>query len=160
MGYGRKPNRLYTGNMILTGTHVLSSSFEIINKVNFSGLTFIPTLDGFMQFDEDSGEYTFLKNGILFIDGTSNYNITTGNSRIEVSIEKYDGSWGYLNARSGTFPSLGPNQVHMAGKIIILKGQKLRFSTCVQVGSASYTTTVLSNTSVIPSAVVDFSLWS
>lgn len=160
MGYNRSV-KLLTGRLLLTGTHDLSVTPEVINSVNFPGLIFeFNADDDYMELDTVSGEYTCHKNGILFIDATSNYEITTGNSRIEIFTEKYTGLWEYLLTRSATFPSLGPNQVHMSGQATILKGQKLRFSTCVSIGSGSFSTEVLPNTSIIPAGIMDFNLWS
>ena len=160
MGYGARPKKTYDGNLILTGGDPFTGSFQIINKVNFPNVVFTPKLDGFLQFDQDLGEFTFLKTGLLQIIATSNYSIGTGSSRLEIVPEMWDGtSWDFLTGRSSQFPSTGVEQNVLMGQLPVIKGHKIRFCGKVAVGNVSSITTVLSNGAVVPASIINLTMW-
>ena len=152
----------FFGRLLLTGDEAIANVDTIVNKVNCANLTFTCTLDGLMEFDEDSGVFTFKRRGLLDISGILNIATTTGNTEIEVVPELDTGS-GYvkLSARTAELPVIAAQQSVITGKINpINEGDKLRFIVRSPDSSASFKTTILPNAAVVPAAVVHFILWT
>ena len=161
LGPGTIPTRTYNGTLILTGGDAFTSDFLVLNKINFPGVTFTAILDGFLIFEENTGEIEFLRTGLLQILATSNYSIGTGSSRLELSPELWNGTeWVTLNARSAAFPSTGIEQNMFMGQLIAERGHKIRFYIKAAVGSIASITTVLSNGAVIPASIIHLAMWS
>lgn len=152
----------FFGRCIITGDEAISNSDTIVNKVNCPNLTFVCTPDGLLEFDEDSGVFTFKRRGMLDVSGILNISTTTGNTEIEVVTEHDIGS-GYvkLSARTAELPVIAAQQSVLTGKIReINKGDKMRFIVRSPDSSASFKTTILPNSAVVPAAVVHFVLWT
>ena len=151
----------FFGRLVLTGDEPIANVDTIVNKVNCPNLTFTLTLDGLMDFDEATGIFTFKRQGLLDISGILNIETTAGNTEIEVVPEYHDGvSWTMLSARTAELPVIAASQSVLTGKIAqIKKGDMLRFIVRSPDASASFKTTILPNTAVVPAAVVHLILF-
>lgn len=151
----------YFSRLIITGDEAIPNVDTIVNKTNFALLTFSIIPDGLLEFDEDTGIFTFLRRGLLDISGILNIQTTTGNTEIEVVPEYNDGGgWTKLSARTAELPVVAAQQSVLTGKIAeVLKGDLLRFIVRSPDASASFKTDILPNLAVVPAGIVHFVLW-
>ena len=160
IGNGRKIT--YDGKLIVTGTSgAIPAVCTLFNKVNFPSVTFNCTLDGLLEFDENTGEFLFLQRGFLIILANVNFDTPAQPERIEVCTMRDQGSgYGYLYGRSANITVLTNQQATFNGALHINKGDKLRFDLKSNGGSAFLVTETLVSGAVIPAAIIDFVLFN
>ena len=151
----------FFARLVITGNEAIPNVDTIMHKINYPNLVFTYTPDNLIDFDQDTGIFTFNNRGLLDISGILNIQTTTGNTEIEVTSEYHDQvSWSKLNARTAELPVIATQQSVLTGKIAqVQKGDRLRFIVRSPNASASFKTDVLGNGAVVPAAVVHLVLY-
>ena len=150
----------FSSQLEITGDNDLPDVFTIFCITDFPALAFDLDNAILLDFDEETGIFTFKRTGHLQILATLNFG-STGISEVQISPAFKRGAlpWAYLNARRTELPIIGPNSSFMSGSVDIIKGDKMRFEIRATNLLAKFDTEILPNTSQIPAAVIDFILF-
>lgn len=150
----------FVGKLTVTGTSdSIPNSFITFNKTNFPLLTFDPTFDSLLTFDEDTGIFEFLQRGFLTVSASINFDTVAQPTRFEIT-PFIDSGLGFvfLRARCSNVTVLTCNQIILTVSEKVEKGDKIRFDVRDNSGAAFFKTETLTNSSVVPAAVIDFDL--
>lgn len=150
----------FSTQLEVTGDNDLPDAFTTFCITDFPTLAFDLDNAILLDFDEDTGIFTFKRTGHLQILATLNFD-ATGISEVQVSSAFKRGAlpWAFLNARRTELPIIGANSSFMTGSVDIIKGDQLRFDVRATNLLAKFDTEILVNGSQIPAVVIDFILF-
>lgn len=147
----------YFGKIIVSGNDLIPNTFQLYQKVIFPNLNFEVEGGNLFEFDENTGEITFLRSGIMHIIATLNIDTALGTAKVEISTQRNKGlGWNYLDARVAELPVIGQRQTILAGTIDDNeKGHKIRFELCGPSGNPTFKTQTLANSSIVFATIID-----
>ena len=157
---GNGPRLTFSSQLEVTGDNDIPNAFTTFCITDFVNLVFDLDNINLLDFDEDTGIFTFKRTGHLQVLATLNF-AATGISEVQVSTAFKRGvlPWAFLNARRTELPIVGPNSSFLSGSVDIIKGDQLKFEVKAINLLAKFDTEILPNTSQIPAAVIDFILF-
>ena len=132
--------------MTVTGNsgNISTVDFEVVNKINFPNLIFTPEFDSLITFDEDTGIYTIIDQGILQLDCSLNIQASQASAEFHLIPEMNFGSgWEVGCPRKVVLTAIKPGQIGVHGSKYLPKGTMIRFWVKAVSGNITFVTETL-----------------
>jgi len=127
IGNGKKGMRC--AQLVITGnSENIPSDFTIMSLTNFSNLVFTPQLNNLITFDENSGIFTLLHSGVLYMSASLNLHAAQALATLKLIPEfNPGGGWETGAGKKTVLIATEPSQIEWSGMKELQKNTQLRF---------------------------------